>query len=168
MKNPSLLPELENPSADGLAHLLDSILDEKMAPLPEAPEDVFLYFLETPLSEWITDPELLRSYLESSGAGLNDVTTVLECLSSTKPPFELMAIIRDQARKHREENDSDTVVEAATALYFCTIASELNAYQTTKTGLKTDAVKKGLEWAQNLSWLTQEFKGLLGHARNHL
>jgi hypothetical protein len=84
-----------------------------------------------------------------------------DLLRHPHPPPALLILTKDYARAHLQHPDSHLPRDVALVLYFACIAAAIVTSGRRITKLQAEPLRKGLGWAADRTWLTDEVRSLL-------
>jgi hypothetical protein len=87
-----------------------------------------------------------------------------DLLCCSQPPIGLLVLTKDYAKANRLHPDSTLPPEVATALYFACVAAALVRCGSRITRIHDAALRDGLAWASNRSWIGGPLRQLLVEA----
>jgi DNA-directed RNA polymerase specialized sigma24 family protein len=90
--------------------------------------------------------------------------TILSLLEDANPPSDLLERIKDFAKDLRGAAQHDTTAEAATALYYLSIAVGLLKAKRLITDQDRSALERGFNWARGRHWVDARSKATLTEA----
>lgn len=97
----------------------------------------------------------------STEAAEHALKTFRELFQHPCPPVELLNATRQFAKQCRNRPDSPLPDEISTLLYFLAIAVARTRRGVKISGLDGKDLRKGLDWAQNQSWLSPDIHGII-------
>ena len=100
----------------------------------------------------------LRNLTEAEGLLLHSFSDLLH---HPNPPVELLILLKDFAKACRNHPDSPLPEEIATLLYFASIAVAMMRACRRITALDDEALRDGVQWLTNQTWLDDKTRSLL-------
>ena len=90
----------------------------------------------------------------------NQPCTFGQMLTSAEPPLEVLDMIRRFAKRLRTQESAGIPKEVATVLYYAAIAAARLRHGASLSKLDDEALRSGLNWGLEQTWLTEPLRAL--------
>jgi hypothetical protein len=96
------------------------------------------------------------------------IKSVSDLLGQMSPPLELLRMLKDFARSKRTDPDATFPSAIAMSLYFAAIAMALLRLDCRLSRMDDSALRSGMQWTAEQTWLDQATRELAAAAVRHL
>jgi hypothetical protein len=118
--------------------------------------------LQSPLLEVLQPPaDVIHSFgADAVNIGANGLITFNDLLTHQDPPIALLRLANEFANSADMRQEDPLPANVATTLYFLTIAAALARHRKNISPMEDSALRRGLKWVQDQSWVGQTMRDL--------
>ncbi len=152
--------EILKAPAKRLSQIMKLGLDQTGQLTPDDLRSVLEAQLDSPIHEVIgLTAQALERNMQDTGITAEDLPgTLRELMQQQHPPLPLLELVKDFAKRCREQVDHPVPSEVATLLYYLCIAVALNRHNKQIARLSAVKIKDGFNWVQAQPWIDNDLK----------
>jgi DNA-directed RNA polymerase specialized sigma24 family protein len=124
--------------------------------------------LDMPLRFVLEDFSTALTREVSAAVAVAPLTTFADLFQHPAPPAALLELVKQHAKKKREDGEGNLPKELATMLYYASILTALVRCERRQTTLDDPMLQRGARWAIGQPWCDPRLKPLFGEAVGQL